>query len=260
MRTNSGARAGHTVADRADHLAQQARAIVERAAVFVVALIAQRRQELVNQIAVRRVDFDDANARVPRAPRARGEGGDDFADAVVRQRLRLRIVVGERQRARRHDLRPSAFRFGHEARAIPRPPRARLASGVRELHARDAALRMDEMRDPRELLDVRVAPDAEILRTDPPFGQDRRRLGDHQAGAAHRAAAEVNEVPIVRETIHRRVLAHRRHEHAIGEGDVPDAERIEKLRSVRHENYPGKFEARINSTGPRGLAPMVGVS
>ena len=227
-------------ADRGDHLAQQARAIVERAAVFVVALIAQRRQELVNQIAVRRVDLDHANARFPRAPRARGESGDDFADAVARQRLRHRIVVGERQRARRHDLRPSAFRFGQTALAIPRPPRARLASGVRELHAGDAALRMDEARDPRERLDVRVAPDAEILRTDPPLGQDRRRLGDHQPRAAHRAAAKVDEVPVVREPIHRRVLAHRRHEHAIGKSEVPDAKRVEELRCVRHTKIPRK--------------------
>jgi hypothetical protein len=106
---------------------------------------------------------------------------------------------------------------------------------VRELHARDAALRMDEARDPRDWFDVRITPDAEILRADSCFGQDRRRFGDHQARAADRAAAKVDEVPVVRESIYRRILAHGRHEHAIGKREVANTKSVEKLRCMGHE-------------------------
>ena len=46
----------------------------------------------------------------------------------------------------------------------------RLAAGVRELHAGDAALLVHESHDAREHLDVIVFPDAEIFGTDAAFG------------------------------------------------------------------------------------------
>ena len=94
----------------------------------------------------------------------------------------------------------------------------------------DAALRVDEADDAREHLDVLVLPDAEILRTDAAFRRDRGRFGEHQAGAADRAAAEMDEVPVVGEAVRARVLAHRRHEDAIGERDAADRQRIEQMR------------------------------
>ena len=97
--------------------------------------------------------------------------------------------------------------------------RARLAAGVRQLHARDAALRVNEADDAREHGDVLVFPDAEILRADAAFGRDRRGFGHHQPGAADGAAAEMHEVPVIGEPVVARVLAHRRDEDAIGKGE-----------------------------------------
>ena len=67
MRTKSGSSSGQRVAHRAHHLAQQPHAVLERAAVLVGALVGQRREELVQQVAVRGVQLDDAGTRRLRA-------------------------------------------------------------------------------------------------------------------------------------------------------------------------------------------------
>ena len=174
-----------------------------------------------------------------RGMRARGSGGkrrDRVGDVLLRHLSRLRIVVGKRDRRRRQHVRPSALGLTHRAVAAPRPIGARLAAGVRQLHAGDAALRVHEAGDAREHVDVIVLPDAEIFRTDPAFGRDGRRLGEHQAGAADGAAAEMDEMPVVGEAVRARVLAHRRHEHAVGERDAADRQRLEQVRHARNVN------------------------
>ena len=60
-----------------------------------------------------------------------------------------------------------------------------------ELNAGDGALPFDEARDPLERLEVFVAPDAKVLRGDPPFGRDRRRFGENQ-GRRRRPRAQPN--------------------------------------------------------------------
>src|SRR5262249_13829698 len=121
-------------------LAQHARAIFKRATVIVVALIAKRRKKFVNEISMRGVYLDDAKAGIACATRGRRKGSNDFANAIPRERLRLRIIFGERNRARRHDVSPAAFALRNDAVAFPWPARARLATGVRQLHPCDAAL------------------------------------------------------------------------------------------------------------------------
>jgi hypothetical protein len=101
---------------------------------------------------------------------------------------------------------------------------------VRQLDAGDAALFVHEPDNAREHVDVIVFPETEIFGADAALGSDRGRLGQHQARAADRAAAEMHEVPVIREAVGARVLAHRRDEHAIGKGDVADGERLEEVR------------------------------
>ena len=59
---------------------------------------------------------------------------------------------------------------------------------------------------------------------DAALGLDVGHLGDDEAGAAERAAAEVDEVPVVDGAVDGRVLAHRRDDDAVGEGEVAHAE------------------------------------
>ena len=44
------------------------------------------------------------------------------------------------------------------------------------------------------------------------------------------AAAKVHEVPVIGEPVHARVLAHRRHDNAVGERGRADLQRLEEVR------------------------------
>ena len=158
---------------------------------------------------MRGVYLDDAKAGIACATRRGGKRGDDFPNAIARERLRLWIIFGERNRTRRHDIFPAAFALRNGAVAFPRPARARFAAGVRQLHSGDAALVVNETNDTPQRLDMSIAPDAKVLRTDAALGQDRGRFGHHQSRAADRATAEMDEMPVVRQTVAARVLTHR---------------------------------------------------
>src|SRR5215207_8443803 len=106
---------------------------------------------------------------------------------------------------------------------------------MRELHAGHRAMLLDEAKDARERLDVIVKIDAEIRGTDPAIRGDSSRLGQHETGAADGTAAQMDHVPIGREPVRTRVLAHRRHHDAVAEQDVTNRERAEQLR--RHARY-----------------------
>ena len=87
---------------------------------------------------------------------------------------------------------------------------------MRQLHSGDAPLFMNEADDSTQHLDVPVRPDAEVLRTDASLGKNGRCLSQYQSGATDRAAAEMNEMPVVSVAVVARILTHRRDEHPIG--------------------------------------------
>ena len=55
------------------------------------------------------------------------------------------------------------------------------------------------------------------------------RFGDDQAGAAHRPAAEMHQVPIVGKAVLARILAHRRDSDAVAKGDAADGQGREEI-------------------------------
>ena len=57
---------------------------VEVAAVAIAAQVGERREELVQEVAVRGVDLEQAEARRERAPRGGGEGLDHALDLARR--------------------------------------------------------------------------------------------------------------------------------------------------------------------------------
>ena len=99
---------------------------------------------------------------------------------------------------------------------------------MRELNAGHAALRVNEFHGARQRLDVRFAPNAQILRADARLRQNRRRFRHNQARAAHGAAAEVHQMPIVGQSVLAGVFAHGRDGDAIRKGYVADLDLIEK--------------------------------
>ena len=83
------------------------------------------------------------------------------------------------------------------------------------------ALCMNKLRDASEIGNVLVFPDAKIGRRDAAFRQYGRSLKRHQAGAALRAAAQVDKVPIVGKAILAGVLAHGRNADAVAKLNRP---------------------------------------
>ncbi|MNG13258.1 hypothetical protein D3C84_969260 [compost metagenome] len=80
--------------------------------------------------------------------------------------------------------------------------------GVRQLDAGHGALSGDKARDALQRFDLFIVPQAEVLGGDAPVGGDRRGFGKHQAGAADRATAEVDKMPVIGQAIDAGVLAH----------------------------------------------------
>ena len=103
-----------------------------------------------------------------------------------------------------------------------------------ELNPGRRPLPLDEANDPPQALDMPIVVDPEILRADPPLGRHRRGLGEHQSRPADGTAPQMHEVPVGREAVHRRVLAHRRHEDPVGK---TEGAQLQGLEEVGHGVY-----------------------
>jgi hypothetical protein len=88
---------------------------------------------------------------------------------------------------------------------------------VCELNSRERALRVDEVIDATKSIDVRIIPNAEIVRRDTPFGGDGGCLCKNERRATDRKGAQMHEVPLVAKTVDARILTHRRYNHAIAQ-------------------------------------------
>ena len=119
-------------AHRLDHLEREPHPALERAAVLVGPPVGQRREELVQQVAVRGVQLDDVEAggRAPAGPRRRTPRGPRPAP---RRSARAASAspgptgtVARRHRRPRRLARPGVL-GGHRAAAVPGAPAAGLA-------------------------------------------------------------------------------------------------------------------------------------
>src|SRR5258705_6186298 len=202
------------------HLDEESDAILEAAAVFVRALVAQRREKLVQQVAVRAMELDQPEAGVECARGRVAKGGDHSADARDVEGMRHLRPLAEGNRARRPDGRPSALVRRERPAAAPRRVTARLAPGVRELHSWYRTLRGDEARDAREHVDVLVAIDSQIERRDASIRGNGGGFGDDEPRTSHGPASEMDDVPVIGEAVDAGVFTHRTHADAIPTGDA----------------------------------------
>jgi len=101
---------------------------------------------------------------------------------------------------------------------------------VRELHAGNGAVCFDEAEDARERFHVLVAVDTKVHRTDAAIRRHRRCFRENEARTSDRAAPQVDEMPVVRESVDARVLAHRRDDDPVSERDAPDRGGAEERR------------------------------
>jgi len=118
----------------------------------------------VQQIAVRGVTLNNVKAGLTRPPRGIGKIRNHFPDARGVERDRPRIFLIERNCAGCEDFPPSALFYRNSAIPIPRPPRARLPSRMRQLYPGERSLGTNEIRDLAEFWNMRIEPDAVILR------------------------------------------------------------------------------------------------
>src|SRR5215467_8685453 len=94
--------------------------------------------------------------------------------------------------------------------AIPRRLRRNLAAGVSQLNCAQSALASQEVgyASPGSCLSIGVNARAMISLASSLL--DRRLLDEHNAGAAHREFAEMNQMPVGRRAVDRSILRHRR--------------------------------------------------
>ena len=204
-------------AHRFVHFDDKTHAIFGRSAIFVGALVGDRRQELMGEVAVRAVELDDVVADAVDALRGGGEFAEAALDVVLGHGMGHRPagVVGDgRWRLRRPRVRTFKDRLAARRRRRGRA----LAAGMRQLHAElGHTVGPAEIVHPLERRLVFVRPHAGTSRRDPPLRIDVGHLAHHEAGAAERHVAEMHQMPIVRRAVVGIVLAHRRNHDAVGQ-------------------------------------------
>jgi hypothetical protein len=199
----------------------------------------------MNQITMSGMNLNHPEARFAGTTCRLPESFDDRLNFLFGRGLRQRIVIGKRDGARSNNFIPSTLGLRNGTMAFPWPVCTCFASSMRQLHACDATLVMNEARNPGQWLDVIVSPDPKVLRADAAFRENSRRLGKHQSGAANRAAAQVHEMPVISISVGARVLTHRRNEHSIRKLNLANHERIKQ---VSHTFFPF-FTARYRQCG-----------
>ncbi len=223
----------HQLAHGRSHAQRQPHAILQAAAVLIAPPVGERRKKLVQQIAVGVVNLDQPKAGRQRPTRGRLERGDDLVDACFVQCRRHGVAHIEGHRAGADD-RPAAGGGRPQAgSASPGQIATGLPARVGQLNAGHRSLRFDEAGDPRQRLDMLVAPDAQITGRDPAVGRDSRGFDDDQRHAAGGPAAQMDQVPVVGQSILGDVLTHRRHHDPIAQRHAADRERTEQI-DFRH--------------------------
>ncbi len=98
----------------------------------------------------------------------------------------------------------------------------------------------------------RIEPGAALR--DPRIGRDAHHFGEHEAGAAVRAAAQVDEVEVVGRAVDARVLRHRRHDDAVLERHAAQRERREHRRHRGRRFRRGSGEPALHPRDVGGIA------
>ncbi len=149
-------------------------------------------------------------------------------DLAFRKLGRHGVDGAEGNRAGRDRL-PSAFGCGDGGATFPGTPHARLASCVRQLDSGHGAELLEKRRDAGEEFDVFVFPDALIEGRDASARFHGGGFHHDQGRAADRAAAEMDQVPVVGEAVFARILAHGGNGDAVAKCDAALGQRLEEV-------------------------------
>ena len=102
---------------------------------------------------------------------------------------------------------------------------------MRDLDGRHRAVLLHESGDSCQILNVLILPNAQVAGSDTAASLHCRGFGDHQTSPANRSAAEMHQMPIVRESVIAGVLAHRRNSNPVSKRDFANLQRRKKART-----------------------------
>ena len=206
-----------TCAHRPEHVAGEARASLQVPAVAVRAGVVERREELVQQVAVRHVDLDAVEAAVPCQGGRDGPALDQLGDVGV---IHLPGRVGRRRRE-------EARRGKHRARPVG-TVRLRLCAMVVELHEHATAGVPDRVRH-APVRGHRLGAEGILEPPDRTRRVDEVVPRDEQPAAAQRPAHEVRGLAVRLDTVGVQLGVGRLHQ-PVGDLDPPDPQRREQGR------------------------------
>ena len=198
-----------------------------------VRCVGQRRQELVQQVAMRAMQFDEVEAGALGAAGRRHELADQGLDLRLVQRMRHLPARVEGDRRGRHDLATDP----RPAWSGPPPSQGRWFEALRPAWASwtpnlvpgcgHAAGGVERTLGGR-LVVVRI--EAEAAMRDAAVPLDVGHLDGHHAGAREREVGPVIEMPVARRAVVGRILAHRCDGDAIRELQRAEGDRCKQMR------------------------------
>ena len=179
---------------------------------LVVAQVGRRREELVDQVALRAHDLDAVEAELAGPSGPAREVVDRHEHLLAGQRPRLAAAVARVHGRGRHRRQP-------ERRLV------RVPAGMEELEQHEAPDAVDRVRHPRKLRSVRVLVDEAVVAPAGADAADRRPAGHDQPRSAQDplAVERSQSSPAVVETLEPEV--HRAHHDPVGQRQRADRAR-----------------------------------
>ena len=195
MRTDIGFSRGPGLSHLVEQAKRKAQAILERTSVLVGADVRQWRKEAGKQVAVGAMQLQHVEAGAVAADGRLDELSDDLVH-VARRSLARHLAFGIVGQGRGRADVPRAV-LKRAVHSLPHQPCRALAAGMADLQAEfRLRIRVNEVDDALPGLFLRVVPQAGAARRDAALRRHAGHLGVHQPGAAGRARAVVNQMPV----------------------------------------------------------------
>src|SRR5581483_673996 len=178
---------------------------------------------------MRRVDLNQIEPSIDGASRRSTKISDDLIQSGTIERRWHSVGFIEADCGWSNRL-PATLRRRNQPCRLPRNGHARFAARMSQLRSNVGAMLVEKAGDAAQPGDMVIPVDAEIGRRDASLRAYGVCLRNHKRGSANGAAAEVNKVPVVGETIRTGVLAHRRDHDTVRQGQTAKLERREEMR------------------------------
>ncbi len=222
------------LADRLQHFVGEAHAVLEAAAIFVVAPVGDGRPELLDEGVIGRHQLAAVISAGLGARGAAGEGGDDFRDLSRSHRVAAVGIVHRGQAGRRPIV---------GQRIVP----VAVGADVIELLDNVRAFGMNRIGDAAEMRDDGIIVGAEIAARQHRGPVDRHRLHHDHRGPAHRALAVIAEMPLARQAIDAHVGGVRAEHDAVAQAEVSQLQRLKDRRMIHR--FLSQREAMVAPSG-----------